>query len=271
MSTQRDRWLLPRHQTEYPTWDLVAEDKLHGRREATFLVLAACVAIAAAGLFAFGRLVDVSASAAQVVPDLELPPLTAPIGVLPAVVGLAALLLACELYGRRRAVALLVAGALVGGAIAGLALFAASLTAPAAIALAAYYVVAHGASLVMFGRSTGKRLWLRMPAAITFGVLAGWLASGAALYLLAREPDLDAIVAITGGSAAITIAGALVLALPLALIARGLALFLRVARSELQVLAQTEDDVARAPTLPTPPYSHAELRFFQDGENASLT
>jgi hypothetical protein len=40
MSTrQEERWLLPRHQTDYPARDVVSEGKLHARREATFLVL----------------------------------------------------------------------------------------------------------------------------------------------------------------------------------------------------------------------------------------
>ena len=271
MSTTRDRWLLPRHQTEYPTWDLVAEEKLHGRREATFLVLSACVAIAAAALFAFGGQIDLTASVAAFAPDLALPPLVVPIGAVPAAFGIAALLLACELYGRRRATALLVAGVVIAGAIAGLALFAGSLAVPGAIALGTYYISAQGASLAMFGGSTGKRLWLRAPAAMIFGALAGWLAGAAAMYALAEQPDLDAILALAGGGLAFTVACALALALPLALVARGLALFLRVARSELQVLAAADDepDLARAPTMPTPPFSHQELRFFQDGEAAN--
>lgn len=271
MSTTRDRWLLPRHQTEYPTWDLVAEEKLHGRREATFLVLAACVAIAAAALFAFGGQIDLAASVATFAPDVALPPLVVAIGAVPAAFGIAALLLACELYGRRRATALLVAGVVVAGAIAGLALFAGSLAVPTAIAFGAFYVVAQAASLAMFGGNTGKRLWLRAPAAIVFGTCVGWLACGAAMYALVADPDLDAILALAGGSAVFTVACALALALPLALVARGLALFLRVARSELQVMAAIEDEaeLARAPTMPTPPFSHQELRFFQDGEAAN--
>src|SRR5829696_3922156 len=36
-----DRWLLPRRQTDYPSWDQLPEATVHGRREATYLVLAA--------------------------------------------------------------------------------------------------------------------------------------------------------------------------------------------------------------------------------------
>src|SRR5215471_16342344 len=67
--------LLPRQQTEYPTRDLVAEERLHGRREGTFLILAAMFLVASAGLVLLGtnRVIDLSALIAAVIPGAELP------------------------------------------------------------------------------------------------------------------------------------------------------------------------------------------------------
>jgi hypothetical protein len=68
--------------------------------------------------------------------------------------------------------------------------------------------------------------------------LAGWAVFGVAIYrfanLVPSAPRLDsaAIVALATGSALYTLAVIALLTLPVALIARGLALFLRIARHE---------------------------------------
>ena len=40
MSSDRDRWLLPRQQREFPSRRVLSEEHLHARRERTFLLLA---------------------------------------------------------------------------------------------------------------------------------------------------------------------------------------------------------------------------------------
>src|SRR5258706_10398486 len=123
-STHEDRWLLPRRQTEYPAWDLISEAKLHGRREATFLALAAIALVSITLLVMFGatRIIDLSALIATAAPDVELSvPLAVPLGVAPFAFGLVAVMLACELYGRRRGIALVIAGVFVTAAVVGFA------------------------------------------------------------------------------------------------------------------------------------------------------
>src|ERR1043165_4783441 len=107
-STQ-DRWLLPRRQTEYPAWDVLGEARLHGRREATFLTLAAIFLVTTASLVVLGasRVVDPSEVLASIAPDRALPiAMQIPLGVLPFALGSPALPLVGELYGRRRATVL---------------------------------------------------------------------------------------------------------------------------------------------------------------------
>src|SRR5262245_25101261 len=117
----RDRWLLPRRQTEYPAWDVLAEARVHGRREATFLVLAAIFLVTAASLVVIGasRVIDPSALLAEIAPDRELPfAIQVPLGVLPFALGCLALTLVCELYGRRRAAVLVGIGLIATVALA---------------------------------------------------------------------------------------------------------------------------------------------------------
>src|SRR5262245_25949257 len=99
----RDRWLLPRQQTEYPARALLPEALLHGRREATFLVLAALFFVATTALITLGmtREVDLSALLASISPSIEVPTaLLVPLGALPFALALIANALVCELLGR---------------------------------------------------------------------------------------------------------------------------------------------------------------------------
>src|SRR5262245_37301649 len=134
-----DRWLLPRQQTEYPTRDLLPEAKLHGRREATFLVLATVfIASLAALVTSPARELDLSV----VLPDVDLPvSMRVAIGVIPAALGFAAVALVCELFGRRRAAALVGAGALAAAVLVLLAWLGG--TRDHALALASYAIGAH--------------------------------------------------------------------------------------------------------------------------------
>jgi uncharacterized PurR-regulated membrane protein YhhQ (DUF165 family) len=295
MSTrQEDRWLLPRRQTEYPARDFVSEVKLHARREATFLVLSTLFAVTLTVLLVLGpgRLIDLTALIRNVVPDVEVPVLQLPFGALPAAFGFVAILLACELYGRRRAAALLWAGTFAAVALVGLARLADVLDGdgdalvPTA-ALAAGALVTHVLGLVVFA-SLRRRLGGRQPVAravlaALIAQPAGWAAFGGVLYFAQPQGDVDVLVAIGAGASTYTFASVLVLALPLAIARRALSLYLRVARtvdaSQMHVLppALIVDDGPEADPEPMPrrrraqraslqPFSSAEMRFFTEGD-----
>lgn len=327
--SDQDRWLLPRHQTEYPAWDVISEERLHGRREATFLVLAAIFLVAAAALVVLGasRIVDPSTVLAGVAPDREFPiEMQIPFGVLPFALGCLALTLVCELYGRRRAAVLAGIGLMAMLALAGLMRLAEQLDGGAALfgpalGFAAGYLVLHLIYVPLFdamrGLMSGRHLWLRLLVLSLVAQIAGWAVFGVATwgYATAISPatpvDSAAIVALATGSALYTLAAIALLTLPIALIARGLALFLRVARHEHdeddegydydhrerpakpvdlrprrlpQAQIVDDDDAApegqivdehaglepsrrrRRAVASVQPFSSAEMRFFQEGD-----
>src|SRR5688500_15015545 len=101
MTSYRDRWLLPSRQREYPSKRVLSEERMHARREATFLVLAGTFLVAAATMPILGmsRIVDLSG----VLPDVELPiELLLPVGVLAFPLSFSASALVCEIWGSRR-------------------------------------------------------------------------------------------------------------------------------------------------------------------------
>lgn len=300
-----DRWLLPRRQTEYPARELVSEVTLHGRREATFLVLVTLFVASITCLVVLGtsRVIDVNATISALVPDADLPiSLALPFGAIPCALGFVAVMLASELYGRRRAGALVWAGLVTAGALVGLARLAdlsdgADASFVPALALAAGVVVAHVVNLLVFDalrrRLAGRHAVVRAFAASLWAQPAGWAAFGGVLYLLGEPADLDRITALALGSAAYTFACVLLLAVPLAIAARTLALYLRVARFEpgsrarrlapALVVDENEEEPARiadgsAEHAPAPPrrrraarasiqpFSAAEMRFFTEGD-----
>jgi hypothetical protein len=274
---QEDRWLLPRRQTEYPARDLVSEVNLHARREATFLVLSTLftVTLVVLLLTGTGRLIDVGELIGSAAPDIELPvALHVPFGALPAAFGGLALLLACELYGRRRASALLWAGGFTAVALVGLARLGdvidghdAALLPTAALAAGA--LVTHAIGLVVFAglrrRLGGRRPIVRALTASLIAQPAGWAAFAGMVYAAQAAPDVDALAAIGLGATAFTLASVLALALPLAIAARALSVFLRVARFE---------DTSDARVMPAPVAERAsrqslspvEMRFFSEGD-----
>jgi uncharacterized PurR-regulated membrane protein YhhQ (DUF165 family) len=333
--SHQDRWLLPRRQTEFPAWEVIAEERLHGRREATFLVLAAIFLVTAASLVVLGtsRIIDPSTVLAQVAPNVELPiAMQVPFGVLPFALGGLALTLVCELYGRRRAAVLAGIGLLALVALAGLMRLAdqidgrASMFGPA-LGFASGYLVSQLIYVPLFDalrwRMAGRHLWLRLLVLSLVAQLAGWAVFGVATYgfasLLAPAARFDsaALVALATGSALYTLAVIALLTLPVALIARGLALFLRVARHDHEdddedgydydhrerpvppvdlrrrrlPQAQIVDDEAvpeaqivdenpaagtsrprrRAIQASIQPFSSAEMRFFQEGDQLAET
>jgi uncharacterized PurR-regulated membrane protein YhhQ (DUF165 family) len=261
-----DRWLLPRRQTEYPAWDVIGEARLHGRREATFLALAAIFLVTTASLAVLGtsRIVDPSDALASVAPDRAFPiAMQIPFGVLPFALGCLALTLVAELYGRRRATVLAGIGLVAMLALAGLMRLAdqvdgnASMFGPA-LGFAAGYLVSQLIYVPLFDamrwRMAGRHLWLRLLVLSVVAQLAGWAVFGVATYGIATalafgappsaSIDTGAIVALATGSALYTLAAIALLTLPVALLARGLALFLRVARHDGDEPDDAEDDDA---------------------------
>jgi uncharacterized PurR-regulated membrane protein YhhQ (DUF165 family) len=321
--SDQDRWLLPRRQTEYPAWDVISEERLHGRREATFLTLATIFLMASSLLVVLGasRIVDPSAVLAQVVPDLAFPiEMQIPFGVLPFALGCVALTLVCELYGRRRAAVLAGIGLVAMLALAGLMRLAEQLDGGAqlfgpALGFAAGYLVLHLIYVPLFDamrwRMSGRHLWLRLLVLSLVAQIVGWAVFGVATWgyasMVSPESPVDtaAIIALATGSALYTLAAIALLTLPVALIARGLALFLRVARHDNEDDYDDDGDAApieltrrRLPKAhivdddgaipegqiidahagPEPsrrrrravasvqPFSSAEMRFFQEGD-----
>jgi uncharacterized PurR-regulated membrane protein YhhQ (DUF165 family) len=257
MSTEA-RWLLPRQQTEYPTKDLVSEAVLHGRREATFLVLTTLVILAIASLLAFGILID-PGTWWQLPIELRIP-----LGALPGPLGLAALMLACDLYGRR-ATTLVWAAMLAAAAMAGMAYLGGVWVVPLAVTT----VVAHIVTRVVYGALrralAGRHVALR-------AVIAAMIAQGLAWAAFAAILGDNAIAPVALGGAAFGLAATIALAIPLAITARVLELYLRVGRTTVSIEAEPDDEVIplvrrrRQPRASLQPFSSAEMRFFAEGD-----
>jgi uncharacterized PurR-regulated membrane protein YhhQ (DUF165 family) len=290
-----DRWLLPRRQTEYPARDVVSEVKLHARREATFLVLSTMFTVSLTVLLVLGtsRLIDVDDVLGGVFSGLELPfAAQLPFGALPGGLGFVAVLLACELYGRRRAAVLLWVGGFAAFALVGFARLGDAVDGDDAAllptaALAAGAVVTQVFGLIVFAslrRALGGRHAVgRALLASALAQPTGWLAFGGIVYLAQPAPHVDALVAIGLGGSAYAFTCTLVLALPLAIAKRGLSLYLRVARwedaSEVHVLPpalileeepvgdlEPETRRPRAQRASLQAFSPAEQRFFTEGD-----
>lgn len=250
-----DRWLLPRRQTEYPARELLPEEMLHGRREATFLTLAAIFLVATTALLVLGtsRIVDVSGLLARVAPDVELPfALLLPLAVVPFAASFVASALVCELLGRRRASALVWVGFVASVAMVGLMRVADLLDGGDAfgtsLALLACYAIAHASHLAVFDRlrprvPARRRVFLRTTIAALIAQPLGWAAFGAVLFygrghvVTAIAPET--IIGFAATAAICSFACVLVLAIPAALVAHGLSLALRVGRD---LFAQDEDE-----------------------------
>ena len=264
MSTSSpDRWLLPRRQTEFPLRDLLPEEVLHARREAAFLVLAvlAVLPVAVLVLAGVGHGIDLSALLASL--GVESPiALVLPVGVAPFAVGLVAVAIVCELFGRRRARALVwvttvSAIALVGfvrlvDVVDGGAAFGAGL------ALAAACVVAEIVHILVFDglrrAMRGRGRFVRFVIAAALACAAGFAAFDGVASLevgSALAPVANAM-AIAAGSAAWSVALAIVLAIAAAIAVRMLSLALRVGREMVVVQrdAAPPEAIVPAPSAP---------------------
>jgi len=295
-----DRWLLPRRQTEFPARGLLPEETLHHRREATFLALAALFLVVSAALVVLGtsRVIDVSALLARIAPGLALPTgLLLPLGVLPFAASFLAGSLASELFGRRRASALVAVGAIAVVALAGLMRLADLLDGGhafgAALAFSAAYIVGHALNVLVFDRLRGRSVVLRIVVAAIVANVLGWsafagvLRAGAGYVVPAIAPAT--LIALAIGSAASSLALVLVLAIPAALTARALAVALRLGRDlfaaadapaptvspawtrrrpQALIVEDESDEVPRprARRASLQPFSSAEMRFFSEGD-----
>jgi queuosine precursor transporter len=262
MTTNRDRWLLPNRQREYPSRRVLSEEHLHARREATFLVLAGTFLVAAATLPVLGmsRIIDLS----SVAPDVELPfALLLPVGVLAYPLSFSASNLVCELWGRRRASALVWVGTLLGLGLVGLLAVTDSIPDPAgqtadsvapALGFVACFFVGQMFNVQAYQalrrQSRGRHLWLRRNVAALISSIAGWIIFALVMYTwavqIAEQPSEQAakqVGAFAFASGLYCMAFAIADTVPLAVIARALQIFLRLGR-----LDSERDTYADGPT-----------------------
>ena len=238
MSTNSDRWLLPRQQTEYPARALVPEATLHGRREATFLVLAAMFFVTSTVMLVLGagRAIDLSTLIESIVPNVHVPvAMTLPLGIMPFAASIVASALVCELFGRRRAGALIVVGLVASVGLVGLMRLADMIDGGAAfgtaIGLAACFVVAHAVNFLGFAlmrdRARGRHLFLRLNAVALLAYAAGFVVFALVMRSgYVSEPTAEH--AIPTGAAVWSALCTFVLAIPAVVAARALAIALRV-------------------------------------------
>jgi hypothetical protein len=292
--SRHDRWLLPRWQTEYPARERLPEATLHARRESTFLVLAATFFVAATAvlLLGVGRVVDLAPLAARWLPNVHVPfALTAPLAALPFAVSCVASAFVAYLFARRRAAALVWVAAIASAGVIGLVVLGDLIDHGNAVAtstaLAAGVVLGHACNVVGIAatrHARGVGLFVRWNLVSLFAHAVGWVAFAGALEMsapyvvapIARETLIG--LAVCGALASWVCA--LVLSVPSILVARGLAVVLRVGRElyDDELVEQHEDDdrAHRQQHEPVfaegsvasrmPPYSSAEMRFFADGD-----
>jgi uncharacterized integral membrane protein (TIGR00697 family) len=247
MDSLEDPWLLPSHQAEFFGRSELSEARLHRRRESTFLVLCMLFLVATAAMPILGasRIIDLAYAISSLVPGLSFaitPEL--PIGVLAFPISFLAINLVCELYGRRRANALLLMGLLASFALAGVMHLVDHLDGThtafgTALALTGCYFVAHVANLIIFdalrGRMQNRHAWLRKTASTVLSQIGGWAAFAFVMYGYAVQVGgqdsaavIDAIVALAIGSALYVVAFAIVDVIPFAIAQRSLIVYLRI-------------------------------------------
>ena len=260
MDSLVDPWLLPSRQAEFFGRPELSEARLHRRRESTFLVLSMLFLVATATLPILGtsRVIDVTHALSSLVPGLSFaiaPEL--PIGVLLFPISFLAINLVCELYGRRRANALLLIGLLASFALAGVMRLVDHLDGTnaafgTALALTGYYLVAHVANLIIFdalrGRMQNRHAWLRKTASTVLAQIGGWAAFAFVMYGYAVQVGgadpavvIDTIIALAIGSALYVVAFAIADVIPFAIAQRSLIVYLRI-----DVTRDTDDDIVDA-------------------------
>jgi uncharacterized integral membrane protein (TIGR00697 family) len=255
LDTLEDPWLSPTHQAQSLTREVLPETRLHGRREGTFLALVALFMIGVIVPIVLGasRVLDVGAVVTRLAPDYEpARPLWLAIGALAMPLAFFAVNLVCEVYGRRRANAMIWIGLVTTLAMVGLMRLSDQLASGqagdagivAAVAFAAAYVVGHVVNVMVFDgmlqRAEGRRLWLRAIVATVVAQLIAWVVFAAAMYGVqsaiggAGAADVDAVTALGAGGFAYCVAFGVVAVVPMIVLARALAVYLRVGKAEIE-------------------------------------
>lgn len=287
-----DRWLIPARQCELPGRDLLSAAVLHARRESTFLVLAALVLTAtiALPLFVHGAVVVDLGAALQLAQPVELT-----LGVVVFPISLLAAQLVCELFGTRRAYAVVLMAVLAALATFALAFTAGTLS-PVALPLAVvtYGAVAHATNALVFSgvrrALRGYHLLLRSLLSVAIAQVIGELAF--LLVMSDRGQDIAQARNMALVAALYTCGIAAAAAVPMWVTRRILGIYLRVGRTgELAVDHSAGAPVASRRKLPPalivddetgqpaasrraarpspPPFSHSEIAFFREGEELS--
>ena len=287
MSSTRDQWLLPRHQTEYPGRDFLPEGTVHRRRETTFLVLVTMFVAAGCSLVLLGttRVLDVRLLLANVGIHVD-PPVAMhlPLGVVPVAISFAASALVVRLFGGRRAATMIWIGLFASAALVGLMHTADRIDGGhafgIAVAFTVYFVVAHALQLLILAATRGRSMIPSMFLASLFAQPLGWCAAGLVMHLertsFGAAITQQEILALMAGSAACVFACVVALALPVAMVARWLALALRVGQeSELVDSRETQepddnDEYGRVTVLDPPARSFepAFERVLAEGSSA---
>lgn len=263
MTSNQDRWLLPKRQREFPSRRVLSEGHLHARREATFMVLAGAFLIAGAMLPVLGmtRILDLSA----VLSGVELPiALLLPAGALAFPLSFTAIDLVCELWGRRRANALVLVALVLNLGLVGLLALVDTIPDAAgregdslapALAFVACAFVGHmfnaQAYQALRRQARGRRhLWLRRNVSALIAAIAGWVVFALVLYTyavqVAEQPSdaaAEQVASVAVACALYCLAFAVVDTLPFVLLARSLLVFLRMGRFDSDA-----DDYAEGPT-----------------------
>lgn len=289
-----DSWVLPSRQGEYPGRAVLDEPLLHRRRERTFLVLATLFVTATAATVILGtsRVIDISYAIASVFPEIALPfELALPFGVLAFPIALFAATLVCELYGRRRANALVLMGLVASLALSGLmyavdVLDGTDASLGSALAFTACYLVAHLSNLIIFDalhhRMNGRHPVLRKTLSTLLAQIGGWAAFAFAayayaMYVAGEAPAVASWIASLALTSALFVAAvALVDLIPFAIAQRTLKNYLRVVteadEDEVIELARPQPPafIIHAPVHPSLNLrTTGERRFFTEGDEAS--
>lgn len=287
-----DPWMLPSRQGDHPSRPVIPEEKLHRRREGVFLVLASLfmIAIAMLQLTASNLVIDVSYTLSTLVPDLAFPTALALLfAAIAFPISFVAINLVCELYGKRRAWALITVGVVATLALVAVTRLAGQLDGDpmvvrTALALAGCDLVAHVVNLGVFEalrrRMRGRGAWLRQLVSTTLAQGFGWATFALMIY---DQAPADSI-AVAAGSALYVVAFSAAIVIPFAIVTASLTRYLRidVASEDDEPLDEAErfwadpaprrrlppaliiEDADSAPVRS--PFTSAEMRFFTEGE-----
>jgi uncharacterized PurR-regulated membrane protein YhhQ (DUF165 family) len=198
--------------------------------------------------------------------------LLVPLGAFAWPIAILALDLAGELYGKRRARALLLVLFVVWLGVVGLSWatdnvrdYNATTTNAFFVGatLAATHLLASIVQVELFGAIRAR--WLRHLAAPVVAIAIGWGALALAFEHLAvpGAPAGDELLGVALGGAGYTLAAVLLATIPTVLVARALAVYLRVARDRTLF---DEDDVIEPAFVKKKPFTTDEMAFFDAGD-----